>query len=448
MSEEVAAAPAAEGAPAAPGAEEEPPKKKRRSRFGDVPPAAAPATAPASEPVAPSTTGVSPLVAAQQALQGTGLAGPAVDPAGPTPGGGANAIPLGGGPAFEPPKPTLKPRPERLVGAKELRGLDAAAAVAAAAPKADFDDLAGMMGPTEPGVISETMKIPNEAVGLVIGRSGETIRQLQIRAGADIQVSRDDQYGEERGIVITGPPENVAMAKSLVQQIVSEKLEAIAGGGGASPTGASPTGAWPVSGGGGGGGSNETQFLIPQRHVGLVIGSGGQQIRQLQDSSGARIQVAKDPIPGSGHPLDHRQVTLSGDPSCVATAKQMIEHLMAQDRGAGAAMGMGGGGGGMPGAVKKVIEIPNACVGGVIGAQGRQIKYMQETSGAHIQMQKNEEVAPGATMREVTVEGQQAQVDIAVQLIQREVEQQQNRCVGPKHRACTCPLRRSLRALC
>ncbi len=430
MSEEVPTAPAA----AAGG--EEPPKKKRKSRFGDAPPAAAAeaaapgaATATAAAPSAPAATGVSPLLAAQQALQGSGLAGPATA-IGPTPGGGANAIPLGGGPGFDggdaSPKSTIKPGPERLVGAKELRGLDPAAAVAAAAPKADFDDLS-MMGPAEDGVITEVMKIPNEAVGLVIGRSGETIRQLQIRAGADIQVSRDQ--GEERGIVIQGPAENVAMAKSLVNQIVSEKLESITGGG-----------ATPGAGGGGDGGgfagpsmnSNETQFLIPQRHVGLVIGSGGQQIRQLQDQSGARIQVAKDPIPGSGHPLDQRQVTLSGDPSCVATAKGMIETLMANDpRSSGGGGGMGGMGG-MPGAVKKVIEIPNQCVGGVIGAQGRQIKYMQETSGAHIQMQKNEDVAPGATMREVTVEGQQGQVDLAVQLIQREVEQQQNRSVRPE----------------
>lgn len=405
------------GAPAAGAPTEEPPKKKRKSRFGDAPPAAAePGAAPAPAPGGAAAVGVSPLVAAQQALQGSALAGPAPNPAaaGPTPGGGANAIPLGGGPVpggpMSPKVSTIKPGPERLVGAKELRGLDAAAAVAAAAPKADFDEMA-MMGAAEAGVITEVMKIPNEAVGLVIGRSGETIRQLQIRAGADIQVSREQ--GEERGIVIQGPPENVAAAKDLVERIVAEKLESVTNG---AASGGNPGPSSMVS--------SDTQFLIPQRHVGLVIGSGGQQIRQLQDNSGARIQVAKDPIPGSGHPLDQRQVTLSGDPSSVATAKKMIEDLMAQDRGATASVG-----GGIPGAVKKVIEIPNHTVGGVIGGQGRQIKYMQETSGAHIQMQKNEDVTPGATMREVTVEGQQAQVDLAVQLIQREVQQQQNRFV-------------------
>jgi transcription antitermination factor NusA-like protein len=451
-----------EAATAAP-ASDEPPKKKRKSRFGDAPPAAAAeaaSAAPAAAPQAAPSTGVSnPLLAAQQALQANsslagivGAAGPAPNPAGPTPGGGANAIPLGGGPGGAPesereaPKSTIKPGPERLVGAKELRGLDPAAAVAAAAPKASWDD-PDLMGPTEAGVVSETMRIPNEAVGLVIGRSGETIRQLQIRAGADIQVSRD-QEGDDRGIIIMGPPENVALAKGLVNRIVAEKLESISGGG-ASPTapGATSMPGAPMASAGG-----EVQFLIPQRHVGLVIGSGGQQIRQLQDNSGARIQVAKDPLPGSGHPPDQRQVTLSGDPACVATAKQMIEALMAQDpRSSGGGGGGGGGMGAMPGGVTKVIEIPNHTVGGVIGAQGRNIRYMQETSGAHIQMQKNEDVAPGAANREVTVEGQQAQVDMAVQLIQREVQQQQNRCVrtrGVEDRLAAGPMRRFLLCVC
>jgi hypothetical protein len=87
----------------------------------------------------------------------------------------------------------------------------------------------------------------------------------------------------------------------------------------------------------------------------------------------------------------------------------------------------------------------------VIGAQGRNIRYMQETSGAHIQMQKNEDVAPGAANREVTVEGQQAQVDMAVQLIQREVQQQQNRCVrtrGVEDRLAAGPMRRCLLCVC
>ena len=464
---------------AAPAAEE-PPKKKRKSRFGEANPAAAAAlsainaaaaaaAAPAAAAAAAPQPAANPLLAAQQALQGSGLAGSAPAAAQrPTPGGGANAIPLGasggaGAAKVEEKVSTIKPGPERLGGAKDFRGLTSEEAVAAAAPKANWDD-PSLLGPAEEGVITELMAIPNEAVGLIIGRSGETIRQLQISAGADIQVSRDQ--GEERGIIIMGPPENVAAAKALVNRIVREKLASLGIEGGElgpelGPEGPPGMGMGPLAVGRSAGGDEEI-FMIAQRHVGLIIGSGGQQIRQLQDNSGARIQVAKDPLPGTGHAADQRQVTLSGDPVAVTRAKQMIDELMAAAAGGGSAHSGGGITGITPGQVKEVMEIPSSCVGGVIGAQGRQIRYMQESSGApqtdtlvpfysvldaqslracvccllsvvfgtgaHIQMQKNEDAKPGASVREVTVEGGEAQVATAVQMIQREVQQQQNRC--------------------
>ena len=106
-------------------------------------------------------------------------------------GGSPGGAPSGGLQfADEPPRTTIPPGPERLVGSKELRGLDAEAAIAMAAPKAAPEEQVVQQN-MEPGVVSELIKIPNEAVGLVIGRAGETIRQLQIRAGADIQVSRE-----------------------------------------------------------------------------------------------------------------------------------------------------------------------------------------------------------------------------------------------------------------
>ena len=61
-----------------------------------------------------------------------------------------------------------------------------------------------------PGVIKETLKIPNDAVGLVIGKGGEMIKQIQIQAGADIDVSRDQK--EQREVTITAPKENVEKA--------------------------------------------------------------------------------------------------------------------------------------------------------------------------------------------------------------------------------------------
>ena len=271
--------------------DEAPKKKRRKSRFDVGPPAdAAPPAGPAAAggggaagaadqflgSLGAAPGGGNPVAAAQQALQGSAY-GPA---AGPTPGGGANAIPLGagGGPggspgsapsgglqfADEPPRTTIPPGPERLVGSKELRGLDAEAAIAMAAPKAAPEEQVVQQN-MEPGVVSELIKIPNEAVGLVIGRAGETIRQLQIRAGADIQVSRDQ--GDERGIIIMGPAENVNVAKGLIERIVEEKMSSIPGGGAGSGANAMGAHRGGLGLGGGGGGGDEVRFMIPSRHV-------------------------------------------------------------------------------------------------------------------------------------------------------------------------------------
>ena len=72
-----------------------------------------------------------------------------------------------------------------------------------------------------PGVIKETIKIPNDSVGLVIGKAGEMIKQIQIQAGADIDVSRDQK--EQREVTITAPKENVETAKRMISEIVEKK---------------------------------------------------------------------------------------------------------------------------------------------------------------------------------------------------------------------------------
>jgi far upstream element-binding protein len=181
--------------------------------------------------------------------------------------------------------------------------------------------------------------------GLVIGRNGETIRQLQIKAGADIQVSRDDGAGApSRSVTIMGPPEEVGIAEMLIQKIVKEKEMAIAAGGsvgtdtgaGGAPMG--PGGAGSMYGGGGGGagggygggggGGGAQEMFVPQNHVGLVIGRGGETIRRLQDTSGANIQVAKDAA--GNEPPGMRKIELMGGLGQVAEAKRMIGELIAQ----------------------------------------------------------------------------------------------------------------------
>lgn len=48
---------------------------------------------------------------------------------------------------------------------------------------------------------------------------------------------------------------------------------------------------------------------------------GGENVKALQDQSGARVKVDPSTDPNS----DERTVNISGDPKCVAIAKQLVE---------------------------------------------------------------------------------------------------------------------------
>ena len=69
----------------------------------------------------------------------------------------------------------------------------------------------------------EVVSIPQSQVGLVVGRRGDTIKQLQSRTGTTINVAKmdDEKNPGMRNITITGPVENVKEAKRQVIEIAN-----------------------------------------------------------------------------------------------------------------------------------------------------------------------------------------------------------------------------------
>merc|ERR1719220_1923656 len=89
--------------------------------------------------------------------------------------------------------------------------------------------------------ITETIAVPGNKVGLVMGKGGETISAICRDSGAHCQVDKNAPEGaREKNIVIKGPPEAIERAK----QMIYEKV------GGAPPSGGNYGG---HRGGGGGG---------------------------------------------------------------------------------------------------------------------------------------------------------------------------------------------------
>ncbi|XP_076216323.1 LOW QUALITY PROTEIN: tudor and KH domain-containing protein [Aptenodytes patagonicus] len=142
------------------------------------------------------------------------------------------------------------------------------------------------------------MRVPRAAVKSIIGRKGATIRKLSQETGARIDVEGEDE-GEETALLISGSPGQVCRAKAAVHQIVTESV--------------------PVS----------EQLCVPQRAVGRIIGRGGETVRGICRSSGAKVFCEREADAGLA-PV--RVIQLSGTRKEVAAAKKLImEKLMEDD---------------------------------------------------------------------------------------------------------------------
>ncbi|XP_014817338.1 PREDICTED: tudor and KH domain-containing protein [Calidris pugnax] len=142
------------------------------------------------------------------------------------------------------------------------------------------------------------VQVPRAAMRSIIGRKGATIKKLRQETGAHIEGEREEE-GEETALLISGAPAQVCRAKAAIHQIVAEST--------------------PVS----------EQLCVPQRAVGRIIGRGGETVRGICRSSGAKVLCEREAEAGLA-PV--RVIQLSGTQKEVAAAKKLImEKLMEED---------------------------------------------------------------------------------------------------------------------
>lgn len=98
------------------------------------------------------------------------------------------------------------------------------------------------------------------------------------------------------------------------------------GSGGGGGGGGGREGGGGGSGGGGGGGRNFVEIMVPGPKVGLIIGKGGETIKQLQERSGAKMVVIQD----GPNQEQEKPLRISGDPQKVEYAKQLVYDLIAE----------------------------------------------------------------------------------------------------------------------
>ncbi|XP_065145250.1 insulin-like growth factor 2 mRNA-binding protein 3 isoform X3 [Paramisgurnus dabryanus] len=159
-------------------------------------------------------------------------------------------------------------------------------------------------------VESETVHlfIPALAVGAIIGKQGQHIKQLSRFAGASIKIApADGVEAKQRMVIITGPPEAQFKAQGRIfgklkeENFFGPKEEV----------------------------KLEAHIKVPSFAAGRVIGKGGKTVNELQNLTSAEVVVPRDQTPDED---DQVVVKITGHFYASQLAQRKIQEIISQVR--------------------------------------------------------------------------------------------------------------------
>jgi len=180
--------------------------------------------------------------------------------------------------------------------------------------------------PLREGEKSRQILVPDKTVGLIIGRGGETIRDLQDRSGCHVNiVAENKSVNGKRPVNLIGTNEAAARAEALIWEIVDSDTRIAQDQRAAAAQGPPQQRGYDSYGGGGGGGGRddgkaEESIYVPSEAVGMIIGKGGETIKQMQNQTGCKINVNQPQQPDI-----QRKIDLVGSRSAIEAAKRVID---------------------------------------------------------------------------------------------------------------------------
>lgn len=162
--------------------------------------------------------------------------------------------------------------------------------------------------------------VPDRTVGLIIGRGGETIRDLQERSGCHVNiVGETKSVNGYRPVNLIGSAVSQRHAKDLIFEIVESDQKGI------SIKELRARNEDPHN-------KINDKIMVPGDAVGMIIGKGGETIRDMQDRTNCKINVS----PASGRDIE-REIGLIGTRSAIDAAKRAIlekvDTVQARSRG-------------------------------------------------------------------------------------------------------------------
>ena len=179
---------------------------------------------------------------------------------------------------------------------------------------------------------AEVVMIDSSVVGLIIGRQGENMRQIEADTQTRIQFEKAfESNGPMRRCTITGSKPARDNAVAEINRIIDENETTSKTASGRAP----PPPGRDLSIGPNSNGKrqqpthagNETVIMVPSKTVGLVIGKGGETIKDLQDRSHCHVNIMPEEQTVNGL----RPVHLLGTPQQAAMAKDLIMEIVHTD---------------------------------------------------------------------------------------------------------------------
>ncbi|KAG8228471.1 hypothetical protein J437_LFUL009336 [Ladona fulva] len=168
--------------------------------------------------------------------------------------------------------------------------------------------------------------VPSVAAGAIIGKGGETIAQLQKDSGARVKMSKANDFypgTTERVCLITGSLDAIMAVLVFIMEKIKEKPDP-----NAKPAidFDSKTAAER---------EKQVKILVPNSTAGMVIGKGGNYIKQIKEESGSYVQISQK---AKDQTLQERCITVIGDMESNKSACMMILQKVAEDPQSGSCL--------------------------------------------------------------------------------------------------------------
>lgn len=275
--------------------------------------------------------------------------------------------------------------------------------------------------------------MPNNYAGSLIGSGGKSIKELIAVSEARVNVSGNTELfpgSSERVVLISGSHDSVSLAQTLIWEMIAQNVKAAST--------ESRNVDWSPEGVVNSLGTNDNinvtcKISVPSAAGGLILGKGGECIKNIGSESGAKILMTSKE---DALFTQERVLTISGEAGqCVKCVDLILARLAEQDevipffnRGTTynsplkSFIGGGRGGRGVRGGRGRntssantgseidtetsiTISIPNELIGNIFGRQGSTMREIISLSGAKVVVSGKGEFVEGTTNRLVTITG-------------------------------------------